>query len=139
MLGKIMMTEVTLLAKALKENRGVDFAYLFGSRAAGRAGDASDWDIAVLFVKNPHRESAWCVFDLEAELSHGIGEETHIVPLNGLDSPVFQFQVVSKGLVLADNNPAARVSYEVGVLRRYHDWRYFLERHMGHSPRSRHA
>jgi predicted nucleotidyltransferase len=126
-----MSNKIAVISEALCRNRKVGFAYLFGSRAASCAACGSDWDIAVFFVDDPRKGPSWTVFNLEAELSRKIGAEVHIVALNDLDSPVFLFQVVSNGQVLANNNPVARVRYEAGVLRKYHDWRYFLDRHMG--------
>lgn len=122
--------KIALIADILRRNRNIGFAYLFGSRTTGRSGSGSDWDIAVYFKKYAKATSSWGVFRLEAEVSNRIGEEAHIVPLNGLDSPVSQFQVISRGLVVVDHDHDARIEYEVRTLRKYHDWRYFLERHM---------
>jgi hypothetical protein len=56
--------------------------------------------------------------------------------LNGLDAPVFAFQIINKGILLVDKKPAERILYETSVLRRYHDWNYFLKRHMNTYLRS---
>lgn len=47
-----------------------------------------------------------------------------------IDSPVFLFQIIKDGLLLVDNNTEKRILYETQVLIKYHDWQYFLRRHM---------
>ncbi len=120
------------ITRILKRNPLVEFAYLFGSRAKGTLGKRSDWDIAIYFKKDPQKLPQWSIFYLEAELSRKIGEEVQIVALNSLDSPVFLFQIINDGLLLVDNNPQRRVLYEARALTKYHDWHYFLRRHMAY-------
>ena len=108
----------------------VNFAYLFGSRVKGTADQRSDWDIAAWFSQHPDNLPDWTVFQLEAEISAAIGSETQIIPLNNLDAPVLAFEIISSGLLILEKNPDARILYETTVLRRYHDWQYFLNRHM---------
>ncbi|MDO8747242.1 MAG: nucleotidyltransferase domain-containing protein, partial [Thermodesulfovibrionales bacterium] len=95
-----MNQKIEKIKEILRANSGVEFAYLFGSRAKGISGERSDWDIAIYFRKDPQKLSKWTVFYLEAELSKEIGNEVQITVLNNLDSPVFLFQIINDGLLL---------------------------------------
>lgn len=117
-------------SEIIRVNPLVDFAYLFGSRAKNTAGERSDWDIAVHFNKDPQKLPRWTAFYLEAEISREIGGEVQITVLNSLDSPVFLFQIISDGLLLADNDTGKRIIFEANVLKWYHDWNYILKRQM---------
>jgi len=118
------------ISKILKGNPAIDFAYLFGSRVKALAGKRSDWDVAIYFKKELENLPPWTVFYLEAEMAREIGEEVQITVLNNLDAPVLLFQIISNGLLLVDNNPERRVLFEAHVLKKYHDWHYFLRRQM---------
>jgi predicted nucleotidyltransferase len=127
-----MSIKVENIARILKNKPSIDFAYLFGSRAKGTADKRSDWDIAVYFKKYPHSLEKWTVFYLEAEIAKDIGEEVQVTVLNKLDSPVFLFQIINEGVLLADNNSERRILFEAHVLKIYHDWNYFLKRQMAY-------
>lgn len=124
------------IKEILKNNPLVEFAYLFGSRAKGLAGEKSDWDIAIYFRKAPDKLPAWTTFYLEAEITREIGAETQIVALNNLDSPVFMFQIVNDGVLLIENNTKKRLLYETRVLGKYYDWQYYLKRHSNYRKES---
>lgn len=53
-----------------------------------------------------------------------------VVILNRLDAPLLEYEVISKGKVLCEADPEARFLYEAAALRRFYDWRYWLDRHM---------
>ncbi len=125
------MTErIKKIAGLLGRNQWVEFAYLFGSRAKGVAGGRSDWDIAIYFHKDPYSLPGWTVFQLEAEISSTIGAEAQITVLNHISSPVFAFQIINDGIIIFDKSPESRILYETMALKHYHDWQYFLARHM---------
>jgi uncharacterized protein len=126
-----MTDNIKRVKRILKMNSGIEFAYLFGSQAQGTADERSDWDIAVFFKKDPQKLPRWTLFYLESEISREIGKEVHIISLNNLDSPVFLFQIINNGLLLVDKNTEKRILFEAQVLSKYHDWNYFLRRHMG--------
>lgn len=117
--------------KSLLESKPyIEFAYLFGSRARMQADERSDWDIAVYFNKDPKKLPAWTVFSLEAELSRELSREAQIIPLNGIDSPILTFQIISEGIILIDNSPEKRIIFEAQALSKYHDYQYYLKRQM---------
>ncbi|MEK7289635.1 MAG: nucleotidyltransferase domain-containing protein [Planctomycetota bacterium] len=117
----------------LSQNQWVSFAYLFGSRAQGKAGSRSDWDIAVYITDAElERNPVWQKIKLEDEISLALKTDNiQVVILNGLDAPLFAFNIISKGIVLADKNQESRVTFECNTLRRFHDWQYYLNRHLG--------
>ncbi|MEW6410214.1 MAG: nucleotidyltransferase domain-containing protein [Nitrospirota bacterium] len=127
-----MINKKEKITNILKRNPVVEFAYLFGSRVKGISDERSDWDIAIYFKKDPIKLPQWAIFYLEAEISKEIGNEVQITALNNLDLPVFLFQIISDGLLLIDKYPEKRILFETGVLRRYHDWQYFLKRQMAY-------
>lgn len=117
------------IAKVLEKKRFISFAYFFGSRAKGLNNERSDYDIAIYLYNNQRKLPGWTVFQLEAEIEREIGVETQITILNDLDAPIFAFQIINGGKILVDKEPEGRILYEASVIRRYHDWHYFLKRH----------
>lgn len=96
----------------------VAFAYLFGSRVGATAGPRSDWDVAVYLSRLPEEDPIWERFRIE-------------------DAPLLEYEIISKGQVLCERDVEARLLYESGALRRFHDWRYWLDRHMAASRTGR--
>jgi predicted nucleotidyltransferase len=127
-----MNQKVEKIKKNLGANPIVEFAYLFGSQLRGTATKKSDWDIAVYFKKDLRSLSPWTTFILEAEIAREIEEEVQVTVLNNIDSPVFLFQIISEGLLLIERDSNNRILFEASVLRKYHDWQYFLKRQMAH-------
>jgi len=92
----------------------------------------SDWDIAVYIYKDKLEVNpVWQKIRLEDELSLALKTDgMHVTILNDLDAPLFSFNIIREGVLLADKCPESRMEFEYRVLRRFHDWRYFLDRHM---------
>lgn len=118
------------LSKVLSAKGYIAFAYLFGSKVKGYANERSDWDIAVYFSESLDKIGRWAAFELEAELSRAIGSNVHVVVLNKSIPPVFGFQIISGGVLIAERDKNLRMDFENRVLRRYYDWQYFLKRQM---------
>jgi predicted nucleotidyltransferase len=89
--------------------------YRFGSSAEGTAHRRSDTDIAVL---TRNRLSATARFDLQERLAGLIGTDIDLVDLSGA-SPVLAIQVVARGELLHDGDPATRGKYEDLVFSAY--------------------
>ncbi|MFN3396472.1 MAG: type VII toxin-antitoxin system MntA family adenylyltransferase antitoxin [Thermodesulfovibrionales bacterium] len=113
--------------QVLEKNKFIIFAYLFGSRAKGLEGWGSDWDIAVYFDTKALKY--WSRFRLEAEIEKEIKETVQVTVLNTIEDPVFAFEIISSGILLVERDPEVRTLFEADVLRRYHDWSYYLKRH----------
>lgn len=122
-----MNSRIDRIRQVLEKNKFVLFAYLFGSRAKGLAGIRSDWDIAVYFDTEALKD--WSRFWLEAEIEKEIKETVQVAVLNAIEDPVFAFEIISSGILLLERDPEVRTLFEAGVLRRYHDWGYYLKRH----------
>lgn len=122
-----MKNTLDKIEQILAKDKRVVFGYLFGSRVKGYADAKSDWDIAVCF--NAKCLKDWSRFYLEAEIEREIKEEVQVTVLNSVDDPVFLFEIISSGIVIADKDARKRILFESIMLRRYHDWNYFLDRH----------
>lgn len=126
------INEILVLKDVLLKDRSIVFAYLFGSRATGTASARSDWDIAVyindeLLEGNP----VWQKFRIEDRLAVALGTDAvEVVVLNRMDNPLLAFEIVNKGILLVEHDEDVRLAYECRALGHYHDWRYFMDRHM---------
>lgn len=99
----------------------IKLAYLFGSRAKGLSADGSDFDIAVLFEKDPIDSLALkeTTF-LSLELDKLILSKLDIVSLN--DAPLLlKYEVVAHGQLLYCEDEAERINFEVSVIKEYID------------------
>lgn len=120
------------LRTILFQNQWVSFAYLFGSRAQEKAGNMSDWDIAVYVADaRLERNPVWQKIKIEDELSLALKtDKIQVVILNAIDAPLFSFTIISKSILLTDKNRELREIFECNTLRRFHDWQYYLDRHL---------
>ena len=126
------MNEIQQLQEALSQNSLVLFAYLFGSRATNKAGNVSDWDIAVYIEENRLESNpVWQKIKIEDDISFVLNtDRVQVTILNNLDAPLLSFNIINEGVVLKDSYRELREIFEWQVLRRFHDWRYNLDRHM---------
>jgi predicted nucleotidyltransferase len=118
------MDPMRRLRERLAGERDLRLAYLFGSRATGRAAPGSDWDVAVLFERgaDPRRRLA-----LAEALREALGAPVDLVSLER--APVeFATRVVRDGVLLVARSEAERVEYEAMVLARASDLAPLLER-----------
>lgn len=77
------------------------------------------------------KNNPWISFTIQAKLSAALKTDAvDIVVLNNIDEPSFAFDIINKGKVIVDKDPAERFLYEARVLNRYLDWQYFLKRHL---------
>ena len=123
-----MKKEMEDIIAILDQQPSVLFAYLFGSKAKGNANKRSDWDIAVYFEGPKKKGEDWPVFNLEAVLSRAVKGEVQVMSLNDSLPPLLAFEIVKDGIILIDRDPDFRLDFENRMLRRYHDWQYFLRR-----------
>lgn len=101
----------------------IDLAYIFGSRADGKVGPISDYDIAVLYAKL-HAPG------LRYELAHKLKKKlmtdrVDLLVLN--DAPIeLRYAVIVSGIVVYEVNVNTRVEYEALTLSIYGDFLYVL-------------
>jgi predicted nucleotidyltransferase len=98
----------------------VAVAYLFGSRAEGTAGAASDHDVAVLFVAPEPTFDA--TVRLEADLAAALGTDVDVVDLDraGLE---LRGRVAERGRLLHSSDEGRRVRFEVDARMRWIEFR----------------
>ena len=111
------MTEdmLTCLKEALAAREEVIWAYLFGSRARGRAGPKSDWDVAVWFRPMEVLARLNLRMDLRSGLTDTLGTPVDVVDLNEANL-LLCHEVLRKRIVLVDKDPAARAFWELKVM-----------------------
>lgn len=101
----------------------IDLAYIFGSRADGKVGPISDYDIAVLYAKL-HAPG------LRYELAHKLKKKlmtdrVDLLVLN--DAPIeLRYAVIASGILAYEANIETRVEYEALTLSMYGDFLYVL-------------
>jgi predicted nucleotidyltransferase len=106
----------------------VKFAYLFGSRATGKANKNSDYDFAVML---PREISADERFNKRLKM---IGEvvgalknnKVDLIVLNDTRSVLLKFAVIYEGKVIYDKDHDDRVDFEVMAMNYYYDFSPFL-------------
>lgn len=128
----MLESEINKIKNVLANDERIVFAYIFGSRAKGIAGNRSDWDIAVYVAEKAGQTMpATLPFYIEAEIAELLAtDDVQVVVLNGLESPLFGFEIINQGVLLIDKDEGKRIEFESRVLGQYHDWQYFLKRHM---------
>ena len=94
---------------------GIIAIYVFGSTAQGTTHPSSDVDVGVLAQ---HRLTAAERFDLQERLASRLGQDVDLVDL-AVATPVMAIQVVARGHLLHDADPAARGAFEDLTLTTY--------------------
>ncbi len=119
--------DVQELRQGLKEFGAGDAAvllvYLFGSRASGRAGPGSDYDLGVLLDRREDSPAE------RARLSHKLvvilGTSALDVVFLNQAPPELAFAVI-QGQLIYERDLATRVEYEAYVMGRYYDYLPYL-------------
>ncbi|MFQ6058692.1 MAG: nucleotidyltransferase domain-containing protein [Anaerolineae bacterium] len=121
-MGQTVATEVDtkVLADYFASQPDVVAAYLFGSRAVGRARPGSDVDTAVLLSEEDGMVRFERRLRLISEVSDICGREADVIVLNDAP-PLLQHQVLKHGQLLFERDRAARVEFEVRAGKVYAD------------------
>lgn len=107
------------LGEALAGGPLLHLAVLFGSRATGKAGERSDFDIGIVPVDpnlTLHEELA-----LAAQLSAAAGAEVDLVRLDG-DAPLLGAEVARAGICLFERTPGSFAAYRASAMSRWIDF-----------------
>ena len=117
-----MAVDMDRVTAALSADPSVVFAYLFGSRATGKAHLKSDVDVAVYL--RPDVDLFEERLRLMGVLQRALGPQTvDLVVLN--DAPLsLAGRILRTRLVLLDRDPAARHRYESLTARQFFDFRF---------------
>jgi len=115
------------LGKALEALPDVAFAYLFGSRAAGRQGPLSDVDVAV-YLDGPGRELGPRRLEVIGLVTaHLATDAVDVVVLN--DAPIaLAGRILRQRQVILDRRPFVRHRYESLTSRAFLDFLLFERR-----------
>ena len=95
---------VERISSVLSQDERVAAVYLFGSRARGDEGEASDVDIAVLFDKIPEATLESPTLELESRLEQFIGLPVQLISLT--EAPPDLVHRVLRDLVRTTHRPA---------------------------------
>jgi hypothetical protein len=127
----MMDLKVNEIRAFLQEQKHVKVAYLFGSRAKGRVGPLSDFDIAILLDRHLNKQES---FNYRLSLLNDLSSilktrKLDVVIMN--NAPLLlNYNIIKKGKVLYCRDELARVRFETYVLSRYLDRKYYDERHI---------
>ncbi len=113
------------MASILRE-AGVVVAYLFGSRAAGRHGPASDADVAVLLDGQMELLDREVLADRLARALGVLDVDVVVLDTAPLE---LRGRVVQEGKVLFSADEARRVAFEVATRSQYFDFLPVLRAH----------
>ena len=106
----------------------VEFAYLFGSRAAGNENKESDFDFAVML---PDGFSDRKIFDIRLKLMSEImrilkTDAVDLVVLNEIKSVLMKFSIVREGVLIFSRDPGKKTDFELRVISEYYDFKPFI-------------
>ncbi len=120
--------ESRLRSLLAKNAEGIVAAYLFGSVAQGTARSTSDVDVGVLFEEAPPATLSSPVSRLEGALERALGIPVQVVALN--TAPVdLAIRVLRAECLFLDNDPSARIRFEVRLRNEYFDLEPHLRRY----------
>ncbi len=122
--ASIQKIRALILSHNAKEDF-IELAYLFGSRAGGKIGPLSDYDIAVLFSKAPLPGMTYSMAHKLASLLRT--DRVDLVVLNRVPIEL-RYAVITTGIVVYEVNAAMRVEFEAATLSRYGDYLPILRR-----------
>jgi predicted nucleotidyltransferase len=107
----------------------IKLAYLFGSRATGKAGPMSDYDFAVYMEAEDARRMYNVKFDLEARLQKELSTNAvEVTILNFVESPELKYFIIKEGILIAEREPF-KVIVEPRILNDYFDFHSLLIRY----------
>lgn len=107
----------------------IGVAYVFGSRARGTAGLASDYDFAIYADERDRKKLADLALAVRGELSQALGTDAiDLVVLNTAASPELKYTIIREGEVLMERE-SYRVRIEPNILNEYFDFRDMLRRY----------
>lgn len=109
------------LNQIFQTNKHVIAVYVAGSYARKKAWKESDFDL-VIVAHNSHFLPPAQVYESIRHLSFPKDLDLSVVDKNS--SPLFLFQVISRGERIYEKNKEERVEFEAQVLHRYYDTDY---------------
>lgn len=115
---KMMAALKIQLQQALKDKPGILAVYVIGSFASANVSQESDFDLAVA-VENKNKIAADDIYKLIQPISFPKDLDLSVVDLSS--SPLFLYQIVSKGEKLDLGREKQAIDFESRVLDNYYD------------------
>jgi predicted nucleotidyltransferase len=127
----------TVVEEYMSRRREIQAAYIFGSIASGRTRPDSDVDVAVLVSGRIQPDN---LFKYRLKLMADLGSALHrsdvdVVILNEAP-PLLAHRVLSKGKLIFERSPSARVRFQVNTANRYADLVPMFETHIHYLKKS---
>ena len=108
------------------------FAYIFGSTGTAGQNEHSDLDIAVYLDMDAHAFELEHKLVLYTEISRAVKRnDIDLVILNVFNNQVLLYQILTKGELIYDADPAARAIFEQKALHAAIDFKQRRERIFG--------
>lgn len=109
---------ISQIQETLSKESKIKLAYALGSVISGRAGSDSDFDLAVV-VDDASKIDYKYIYNLISHISFPKDLDLSIVDRSS--SPLFLFQIISKGECIYQISEKNRTLFEVFVLKNYYD------------------
>ncbi len=106
------------IVQSLAQDSSVIAAYVLGSFARGEVGPESDFDLAVA-VDKVHPASSDTIYELLKNIQFPKNLDLSVI--DSTSSPLFLFQVISKGERIFERNTNDIVQFEAFTLHNYYD------------------
>jgi uncharacterized protein len=104
---------------------GIDLLVLFGSHASGKAGGASDVDLAVQPARGAQPDKLQLIFDLEEVFAP---RRVDLVILTALTAPLLLHEIFVKGTLLFESRPGEFRKARLRAWKLYQDTAPLRER-----------
>ena len=114
------------LSKLLRDEKSIQFAYLYGSFARGKTDENSDVDIGVYVSAEVMKKNKFYPERIAAKIEEVIKKSVDVRVLN-FQSLIFLHQVLKYGELLVNNNNKKRVMFETRVYDEYLDMKYYFD------------
>ncbi|MDP6353828.1 MAG: nucleotidyltransferase domain-containing protein [Planctomycetota bacterium] len=109
--------------------QGARFAYVFGSRADGTAGDESDIDLAVYFDGGDPTDRFRRSSEIQIEIQRLFPVPVEVVVLNDA-TPVLRFEAMRPSKVIYCTDEDFRLRRELRWFREYEEYTYRQDQYM---------
>ena len=108
----------TEISRALVKEKNAVSAYLAGSFVRGDAGKDSDVDLVVMVTKK-QADDADRIYSLIKDIE--FPKDLDLTVVDKTSSPLFLFQVISRGKRIYQASESAAAAFEAAVLHEYYD------------------
>lgn len=121
--------DISKLKSVFKSLSAVKSAYIFGSRATGKAVKNSDYDFAVLLDSSLSKGNRFDLkLELMAKLSRALGmDAVDVVVLNDVSSLFFKYIILKEGKLIYQKNDLETAEFESRTMGLYFDFSPFME------------